>query len=313
MNLRMYISTVLAVLGCLVVGQPAAQQTRQVRELYDARGGPRLARNAFPIPATVQVVRDVVYASYGERRLKLDLYRPQEAKRRAAPGVIVVRGGGWQQGDKEGFGFIAGQLAEAGFVAASIEYRTSAEAKFPAAVHDVKAAVRWMRANATQYGVDSGSIGAIGGSAGAHLVAMLATSAGVMYLEGNGGSSSASSQVQAVVAMACVCNMQAGGAAVNEFIGAPWKTHADAIKAASPITYVTSNSAPLLLLHSKTDPVVPFGQSIEIEGLYQRVNVPVTLKVIEAPNTHDFWNETRYFPETIRLAVEFLHKHLNAK
>ena len=76
---------------------------------------------------------------------------------------------------------------------------------------------------------------------------------------------------------------------------------------------MTSNSAPLLLLHSKTDPVVPFGQSIEIEGLYQRVNVPVTLKVIEAPNTHDFWNETRYFPETIRLAVEFLHKHLNAK
>src|SRR5438445_6518728 len=82
------------------------------------------------------------------------------------------------------------------------------EAKFPAAVQDVKAAVRWMRAHAVEYGISPDTIGAIGGSAGAHLVAMLATSGGVKELEGDGGNSEASSDVQAVVAMACSCNLQ---------------------------------------------------------------------------------------------------------
>jgi pectinesterase len=88
-----------------------------------------------------------------------------------------------------------------GVVAASIEYRTSDEAKFPAAVQDVKTAVRWMRAHAVEYGINPDAIGAIGGSAGAHLVAMLATSGGVTELEGVGGNPGTSSDVQAVVAM----------------------------------------------------------------------------------------------------------------
>jgi acetyl esterase/lipase len=292
----------LALLCCVMSVSASAQQPPQ---------GDQAARNAFPVPTTVRVVRDIVYAEYGDRRLKLDVYLPPAAAQRgASPGVVVVRGGGWRAGDKEAFGFIAGQLAKEGFVAASIEYRTSAEAKFPAAVHDVKAAVRWMRANAATYGVNPSAIGAIGGSAGAHLVALLATSGGVKDLEGPGGNSATSSQVQAVVAMACVCNLELRDGAVAGFIGAPLDAHADAIKAASPITYVSSRSAPLLLLHSQTDPVVPFAQSVEIEGLYRRANAPVVLRAIEAPDSHAFWNETRYFPETIGQAAEFFRRHL---
>ena len=135
MNLRTCISA-LALLAC-VVARPSAQQPPR---------GLEAARNAFPVPTTVQIVRDIVYAEYGERRLKLDVYLPQESRQvGGAPGLLVVRGGSWRSGDKEDYGYIAGQLAKEGFVAASIEYRTSAEAKFPAAVHDVKAAVRWMR------------------------------------------------------------------------------------------------------------------------------------------------------------------------
>ena len=222
----------------------------------------------------------------------------------------MVRGGGWRSGDKEAFGFIAGQLAKEGFVAASIEYRTSGEAKFPAAVHDVKTAARWLRSHAAEYGVNPSALGAIGGSAGAHLVALLGTSAGVQELDGTGGSPGTASQVQAVVAMACACNLDLRDAAVTEFIGAPLEAHAAAIKAGSPITYVSSRSAPLLLLHSRTDPVVPFGQSVEIEGLYRRASALVSLKAIEAPNTHAFWNETRYFPEVLRLAVDFFRANL---
>jgi pectinesterase len=258
----------------------------------------------------VQIVRDIVYAEYGERRLKLDVYLPQESRQvGGAPGLLVVRGGSWRSGDKEDYGYIAGQLAKEGFVAASIEYRTSAEAKFPAAVHDVKAAVRWMRAHAATYNVNPNAIGAIGGSSGGHLVAMLATSGGVKNLEGAGGNSETSSHVQAVVAMACVCHMQ-GSPAVSEFLGAPPEAYADAINAARPTTYVTSRSAPLLLLHSQTDPVVPFVQSVEIERLYQRAGAVVALKAIEAPNIHTFWYQARYFPETIGQAVDFLRRNL---
>lgn len=271
------------------------------------------ARNAFPVPSTVRVVRDIVYANYGTRALKLDLYLPARTSSAApTPAVVVVRGGGWRSGDKDAFGFIAGNLANAGFAAASIEYRTSAEAKFPAAIHDVKAAVRWTRANARMYGLNPDAIGAIGGSAGGHLVALLGTSGSVKDLEGQGGHATASSRVQAVVAMACVCTLQVddGGGSITEFIGAPLSAHADAIKAGSPVTHVSRASAPLLLLHSKTDPVVPYEMSVEIEQLYRQAHVPVVLKAMDAPNTHAFWNQTKYFPETMQLAVEFLRRHL---
>ena len=226
---------------------------------------PESARRDFPVPSSIEVRRDLVYAEYGSRRMKLDVYLPPKANPSSRrPGVLVVRGGGWRTGDKEFFGFIAGQLARDGFVAVSVEYRTLEEAKFPAAVYDVKAAVRWLRGNAAMYGVDPNAIGAIGGSAGAHLVALLGTSAGVKDLEGNGGNAGISSQVQAVVAMACVCVLEARDVAASpgvlEFLGS-----AANAKAASPAAHVTSRSAPLLLLHSPTDPVVPFEQSGEIE------------------------------------------------
>jgi acetyl esterase/lipase len=269
----------------------------------------------YPAP---RIVHDLIYAEYGRRRLKLDVYQPPKSDQPGAvPGIIVVRGGEWREGDKVFFGYIAGQLAMAGFVAASIEYRTSDEAKFPAAVQDVKAAVRWMRAHALEYGVNPDMIGAIGGSAGAHLAAMLATSAGAMALEGAGGNSTTSSDVQAVVAMACGCNLQwkehVGPKfirAVTGFVGA--SSHAEVTAAASPITYVSRRSAPLLLLHSRTDPDVPFGQSVEMEQRYRSVGAPVTLKAIEAPGVHGFWGDPRYFYETKRLFVEFFRKNLKS-
>src|SRR5215212_1911388 len=113
----------------------------------------------YPAP---RVVHDLIYAEYGERQLKLDVYQPlRSGQVGAVPGIIVVRGGEFRQGDKVFFGYIAGALAMEGFVAASIEYRTSDEAKFPAAVQDAKTAVRWMRAHAAEYGINPDAIGAI--------------------------------------------------------------------------------------------------------------------------------------------------------
>jgi pectinesterase len=261
-----------------------------------------------------------VYAEYGQRRLKLDVYLPPKSDQLGTvPGIIVVRGGAFRLGDKAFFGYIAGRLAMQGFVAASIEYRTSDEAKFPAAVQDVKAAVRWMRAHAAEYGINPDAIGAIGGSAGGHLVAMLATSAGVKELEGEGGNSAMPSNVQAVVAMGGGYNLRPQPGmnpeiidAVTHFIGAPLEAHADAVTAASPVTYVSSRSAPLLLLHSRTDPDVPFQYSVEMEQRYRSVGASVTLRAIEAPGVHAFWGDPRHgdITGTMRSAVEFFREHL---
>jgi acetyl esterase/lipase len=266
---------------------------------------------------SAQITRDVVYAEYGQRRLKLDVYRPPESYQQAAvPGIVAVRGGKWQEGDKEHFGYIAGQLAMQGFVTASIEVRTVDEVTFPAPVHDVKAAVRWMRAHAAEYGVNPDAIGAIGGSSGAHLVAMLATSSGAAF-EGEGGNAATSSEVQAVVAMGGAYDLTSRDdvgrefiSAVTAFIGAPLEAHADAVAAASPATHVSRRSAPLLLLHSPTDPVAPFRQASEMERSYRRAGATVALKAIEAPGVHGFWGDSRYFGEALRQAVEFFHKHL---
>jgi acetyl esterase/lipase len=293
--MKRIVAVLIVVSWCITAGAAPQQNP-------DAEG----ARRDFPVPADVTVVRDLVYADYGTRRLKLDVYLPPRADPHvAAPGVLVVRGGGWRVGDKEFFGFIAGQLAKEGFVAASIEYRTVQEAKFPAPEHDVKAAVRWLRANAAMYGVNPNAIGAIGGSAGAHLVALLGTSNGVKDLEGKGGNAGVSSQVQAVVAMACVCVVDAKTAAA---LGAD--ANARSISSASPVTFVSRQSAPLLLLHSPTDPVVPFALSVEIEARYRSAGATVTLTKIDAPMTHGFWLQTKYFPNTITRASQFLRTNL---
>lgn len=285
----------------------------------------QLAREAearakkYGVPA-VRITRDIVYADYGQRRLKLDVYRPPAAADEPVrPGIVVVRGGKWQQGDKQGFGYIAGQLAMAGFVTASIEYRTVDEAKFPAAVHDVKAAVRWMRSHAAEYGIDPRALGAIGGSAGAHLVAMLATTQ-ARDLEGDGGNPATPSEVQAVVAMGGAYDLEPGPdvgrefvEAVTTFIGAPLAAHAAALAAASPARHVTSRSAPLLLLHSPTDPVAPYARAVQMERSYRRAGAPVTLKAIDAPGVHGFWGDPRHFPDVKQQAVNFFHQRLSAR
>ena len=283
--------------------------TGAVALAQEPSSGQELARNAFPIPSTVMVVRDVECAAYGERRLLLDLYLPASSSG-PIPGVLVVRGGSWQQGDKEGFAFIAGQLAKEGFcgrfdpvsdlIRGHVPRRGSRRQSGGALDACPRRNVRY------RFERDRSDRRLCGG----HLVEMLATSDAAKDLEGSGGNARTSSRVQAVVAMAGVPNMDLRNASVAAFIGPPLEAHAAQMKAASPISYVSKRSAPLLLLHSTTDPAVPFAQSEEIAALYRRAGATVVLKPIEAPNSHAFWNETRYFPETMHQAVGFLREHL---
>src|SRR5882724_887911 len=153
-----------------------------------------------PLPAAGQVRlridRDVEYARVGNRPLLLDLYL-RDASTEPAPVVVWIHGGGWSSGDK--FPTPAARLVAAGYSVASVEYRLTGEAKFPAQIYDCKAAIRWLRANARKYNIDSAHIGVWGHSSGGHLVSLLGTSGNVEELEGAEGNLDQSSRVQAVV------------------------------------------------------------------------------------------------------------------
>lgn len=265
---------------------------------------------AFPVPDGIRIVGDLAFAAYGTRQLRLDLYLPRAAGQAPVPCVLVFRGGAWRMGDKETLGYLAGQLAAAGFAAASAEYRPSSEAGYPAALHDAKAAVRWLRTHAAGYGIDAGAIGVIGASSGGYLAAMLATTSHEPAFEGRGGESSASSRVQAVVSMGGVANLALDDAAVAAFLGPAFEQRADLVAAASPVSHVSPQSAPMLLLHSRLDPLVPFEQSLEMEQLYRAAGAPVTLIAIDAPHLHTFWYDPGHCVELLAQAVPFFRTHL---
>lgn len=263
------------------------------------------------LPNDVVVHRDIGYASYGERDLYLDLYMPADNDIPRTPVVVVVRGGGWMQGDKEGYGPMAAALAKRGIAAASIEYRASGEALFPSAVEDTKAAVRWLRANAEKYNFEADAIGAIGGSAGAHLALYLGVTSDIPDLEGDGGHPTYPSSVSAVVGLATPGNFVGRSDAETPiaFLGTTYEEAPELWRTASPITHIDASSPPLLLMHSESDKVVTFEQSVQLANAYGRVGVPVELVLIpDAP--HDFWNFTGWFEDTMDRTADFFNRHL---
>ena len=275
-----------------------------------------LAAFLAPVPSNVEVIPDVVYATYGEKQLRLDLYLPKPRPAKAVPGIVVIRGGGWRQGDKKGYAPIAAGLAAAGFAAACIEYRVLPEVSFPDPVFDTKAAVRWMRAEGGKYGIATSAIGAIGGSAGGHLVALLGTSYKVGALEGAGGHAGVSSRVQAVVAMAPVVDFmslakarqQRGGESARSLFA----EGSEMPKLLSPVTHLDKDAAPILLIHSKADGTVPFSQSEEMLERAKQAGIRAELVTIEgAP--HAFWNQPKWAAGTVEKSARFFHSVLDGK
>jgi beta-lactamase class D len=260
----------------------------------------------------VRIVPDIVFARYGSRLLRLDLYLPIGTNE-AVPGVIVIRGGGWLVNDRAEFAPIASALAERGVAAASIEYRTADEAPYPGAVQDVKAAIRWMRANARLYGISPVAIGTLGGSSGAHM-ALLAGITNDRDLEGSGGNDSVSTSVQAVVAMAAPTDLSrldgGGRRVVTQFLRASRAQKPELWAQASPMNHIRANGPSVLLIHSTTDESVLPEQSSRFAELYRKAGSPVELVLIQkAP--HAFWNYVPWFEDTMNRAATFFHRVAN--
>ncbi len=240
-------------------------------------------------PPGVRVDRDLVYARPQGRELLLDIYRP-EGVAQPLPVVLWIYGGAFRSGSKDDRQTAgATWLAHHGYAVVAFNYRLSQIAKFPAQIHDCKAAVRWLRTNARQYGLVADRIAGWGASAGGHLAALLGTSGGVAELEGDLGNQSASSRIQAVVdffgptdflqmdAMAPPGGMRHDDpdSPESQLIGGPIQENKDKVARANPITYVSADDPPFLILHGERDPLVPAGQSELLFAALRRAGVPV--------------------------------------
>lgn len=253
-------------------------------------------RRGFETPSGVKKIGDVVYATVkgadGEDLpLKLDLYVPEKVAEgeRARPLVVWIHGGGWQGGSKDRCP--ANRLVLDGYVVASIQYRLTDVAPWPAQIQDCKGAIRWLRANAEKYGIDGARIGVWGASAGGHLAAMLGmtTPKDDLVLEGDvGGNASQSSGVHAVVnwfGPADLVKMVDGirldddgpDGPLTKLAGGKLSEKMDVLKQASPVIYASRDDAPMLIMHGTDDRLVPLEQSVMLREALQKSGARVEL------------------------------------
>jgi acetyl esterase/lipase len=264
-----------------------------------------------------QIYRDIVYSQSG---MKLDIYKPAEITG-LLPVIVYIHGGGWMMGDKEGK---TGrkpptEIVEEGYILVSIDYRLSHEATFPAQIHDCKAAIRWLRAHAEEYSIDPERIGARGGSAGGHLAALLGTSAGICDLEGDGGNPQYSSAVQAVcdffgptdlIRMSEMKGELNKESPESKVIGGPLLENADKVAQANPITHITTDSPPFLIVHGANDAVVPPDQSQILYDALVKADVETELHIIPEAG-HGFEGASSEQTDEInRMVVDFFNRHL---
>ncbi|MBM3333171.1 alpha/beta hydrolase [Candidatus Sumerlaeota bacterium] len=267
--------------------------------------------------STVAVTRNIVYARVGEHDLLLDLYEPTKGGG-PFPGVICIHGGGMSGGNKTAFGRHAAYLAERGYVAVSVDYRLSGVAKYPASINDCKAAVRWMRANAKKYRIAPDRIGAIGGSAGGYLVAMLAATTDKPEFDGEVGVTGFSSRVQAAVPLAPPADlllrarMMPGAGTTKSYtayLGAGPDENPRRWEQASPINHVDRKSAPMLIMHATGDPTTPYQVSVELQKRCEAVGAQSELVPIEY-NSHSFWSAKNWFGPTMERATAFFDRQI---
>ncbi|OYW77557.1 MAG: hypothetical protein B7Z37_03785 [Verrucomicrobia bacterium 12-59-8] len=242
-------------------------------------------------PAGFRVLRNLDYVGAGNPRQMLDLYLPESRADKPNPLVVYIHGGGWEAGSKDDadtlVGLIRGGTPYAG---ASLNYRLTDQALWPAQIHDCKAAIRWLRAHAQEYNLDPGKISVFGISAGGHLVSMLGVTGGVKELEGALGQHlDQSSRVSCVLdfcgpsdfltfgGKGSVIDPEDPKGPLAKLIGGPLKDRQEEARKASPVTYITPDDSPFLIIHGDKDNIVPYAQATEFDAALKAAHIPSIL------------------------------------
>ena len=260
----------------------------------------------------------VRYAQVAGEELLLDLYLPRAA---AAPPLIVwVHGGAWRGGSRTSMPLDG--LLEEGFAVASVDYRLTPVARFPAQIHDIKAAIRFLRANERRYGFDASRIAVAGASAGGHLAALVGVTNAHPELEGRVGDAlDRSSDVQAIVSFYGAGNLTTilqqstphglgvRIPALQLLLGSQPDDDPEVAKQASPLFHIDGADPPMLLLHGDQDPQMPINQSHELYGKYRELGVPAVMQVVHGAGHggREFYDKTQ-----TNLVADFLRRHMQS-
>ena len=262
----------------------------------------------------VEEHKDIVYGSVGGMDLGLDVYVPANVE--SPPLVVYVHGGAWRAGSKEGG--VPMQFVENGFAVASLDFRASTDAQFPAMLHDIKGAIRYLRDHAGNFGYDSEKFAIAGSSSGAHLAALVGVTNGHKELEGTiGGHADTSSDVQAIISYFGASDLTTilsqstpRGLGVREpalelLLGALPEDNAELAELASPVYHVDAGDPPLLLFHGDRDFQMPINQSHQLEGAYDVLGLDVQFDTVHgsAHGGPGFFDE-----DHLPVALEFLKR-----
>lgn len=229
----------------------------------------------------------VTYRTVGSTDLQMDIYSPAGLTDPTGC-VVVIHGGAWVSGDRSQMAVLSQAIADQGLVAANVSYRLGPTNKWPAMIEDVQAAVRFLRTNASKYGIDPARIGAAGASAGGHLSLLLGTTEGWPDSTGkDAAKTEVSSKVSAVLNLFgpfdCTQDFTAaiGMLLAQALIGKKYEDCAEDIRLFSPSSYVTKDDAPVFTIQGKADPTVPFKQAERLDAALKAVGVSHTLRMID--------------------------------
>ena len=302
-------------LTCAVLAPTGAAQSidgnQTLQRERRQQSGSSQGRARAAVPNGTRILKDLAYVPDGHDRQKLDLYIPGNGS--AFPLVVWVHGGAWRAGSKNRCPALF--FLEEGFAVASVNYRLSQHAVFPAQIEDCKAAIRWLRANSKTYGFNEDRIGVWGSSAGGHLVAMLGTSGDVLEFE-SGENLSVSSRVQAVCDWFGPTDFlrmndfegqmdhNASDSPESQLVGGAIQENQDRVARANPITYVSEDDPPFLIMHGDQDRLVPIHQSELLHKALMKTGVEAGFRRVKGAG-HGFGG-----PENQQLVRAFFSRHL---
>jgi acetyl esterase/lipase len=269
--------------------------------------------------ASVAEQRNITYCKVGKRSLLLDAFYPKQKGEKQNPAILIIHGGGWRTGNRTQHYPLAQKLASLGYACFTPEYRLSTEALYPAAVHDLKSSLRWLKANAKQYNVDTTKIAVLGFSAGGELAAFLGTTGGVPRFGGDGCHKDQSTTVNAIVDLDGTLSFvhpeskegddSRSTSAATYWFGYPKKDNPELWQDASPLAHVGKNTPPTLFVNSSV-PWMHAGREdyrkvLDQHGIYSEVQ-----SFPDAP--HSFPLFEPWFEPTVLYIDNFLKKVFNS-
>ncbi|WP_331344781.1 alpha/beta hydrolase [Cellvibrio sp. UBA7661] len=324
------IGSALMLIGLAACSSPIATAPAPYENTYtvenrfagDVKNFPEIQIASTIVPSDVVERKNITYVRYGNRELQLDLYLPQKltinAQSNLSPGVILVHCGGWRSGYRTHLTPMAIELAKAGYVAATITYRLAPEAQYPAAIYDVKAAIRWMRTHAAEYAIDPTKIAVGGSSAGGQIASLTGMTNGLQRFDPQAKESPISSDAQLILnidGLSDFTSVEArkhedvpgvGRSSAGAWFGGSYAEKRDLWHDASPTYYVGETSPPILYLNSAQERFhVGRDEMVKKMDIY---NIPTT--VVTLPNTpHTFWLYDPYIKPAAAVVVTFLDEH----